>query len=376
MRIAIRTLLTIGIVAVILGGAVFIMRSNDTLYAVYKRLKADSVYTFDEVNPALLETDPEDLLSIRSQADVDSTRHRVTNWVYGGVDGERRGARLYDPGIKWSHASELSGWRGLGTVTQFYINVRPDVLSFAYHLTPRDASNGKAMIYHHGMASDFQAARGWLEPFLQAGWNILVFEQLGYGENSVYAVCDIPTVDPTCRANLHSQLDRISRPVAPHVEPVLAGVDYLQSKGFSTVDAMGFSAGATVVTFAAALDTRIRRTAAVAGILPMYLREGQDEAFGVARQWAQAGLGSFLDLFVMAASGENRRYLQLFNRYDRCCFRNLKGRVYEPAVRRAVAATGSGRFDVHIDETHARHKVSAAGVEVIMAFLRDADHAQ
>ena len=199
---------------------------------------------------------------------------------------------------------------------------------------------------------------------------MLAFDQLGYGENSREVPCDLPP-DPSrpCKANLHSDLARITSPVALHVEPVLAGVDFLEERGFATIDALGFSAGAATVTFAAAIDPRIRRTAAVAGILPLYLREGQDRVFGISEALATSGPVSYLDLFILTASGEGRRYLQLFNRFDRCCFRNLKGRHYEAALKDRVAALGGGGFSVHIDESHARHTVSAEAVAVIQAML-------
>jgi hypothetical protein len=135
---------------------------------------------------------------------------------------------------------------------------------------------------------------------------------------------------------------------------------------------LGFSAGAATLTFAAAIDTRLRRTVAGAGILPPYLREGQDALFGIAKELADNGPVSFLDLFILAGAGEGRAYLQLFNRYDRCCYRNLKGRHYEEAVKMALAGSGTGgRFSVTIDESHARHSISPLGARTVIDFLTD-----
>lgn len=362
------------------GGLVIAVREIDPLNIQYKRLKASSPYVFDEIDPALTRTDPAGLITLHTAQDVARARAALLGWIYGTDPAERRKGKLHDPRAGWSHAPELADWEGLGNVGQYYINVRPDVISYAYLLSPRNADSGpgagKAIIYHNGMASTFTAAQDWLEPLLEAGWTILAFDQLGYGENTREIACDrrgdgtpVPAGDD-CLANLQESLPQVDNPVALHVEPILAGIDLLEELGFSEVNALGFSAGAATVTFAAAVDTRLRRTVAAAGILPPYLREDQDALFGIARELADNGPISFLDLFVLAGSGEGRVYHQLFNRYDRCCFRNLKGKHYENAVGEAYAEIGAGgAFAVTIDESHARHAISANGVEAIKRAL-------
>jgi hypothetical protein len=71
----------------------------------------------------------------------------------------------------------------------------------------------------------------------------------------------------------------------------------------------------------------------------------------------------------MATDGAARELTQIFNRYDRCCYRNTLARLYEPAVRDAAETLGTGRFRVLIDESHADHKVSDWAVARIMESL-------
>lgn len=375
-----RIILGLVIFFVLAGGLIAAARVLDPVNVYYKRLKASSPYLYEEINPDLAKTDPASLISIHSAADAVSARDALLGWVYGTEPATRRKAVLHNPRAGWSHAPEISDWAGLGSVSQYYINVRPDVISYAYLLAPKDVTKGpgagKAVIYHNGMASTFRAAQDWLEPLLEAGWTVLAFDQLGYGENSREVLCDrkrdgspVPAGE-RCIANLQQALPLVKTPVALHVEPVLAGIDLLQEMGFSEIDAIGFSAGATTVTIAAAIDPRLRRVTAAAGILPLYLREGQDEPFGIALELAQNGPISFLDLFVLAGSGQGRVYHQLFNRYDRCCFRNVKGKHYEKEVKNALLIAGNGgQFDVTIDESHARHAVSASGISTIVDML-------
>ncbi|RVU36779.1 alpha/beta fold hydrolase [Hwanghaeella grinnelliae] len=372
----------LAIIVVLAGGVLIAARTLDPINVYYKRLKASSPYQYEEINPDLLKTDPAALITIDTAEDVAAARQALLGWIYGTDPAERRVAKLYYPRAGWSHASEILDWDGLGGVAQYYINVRPDLISYAYLLTPLDGNSGpgagKAVIYHNGMASTFVAARDWLEPLLKQGWTVLAFNQLGYGESARELHCDkqadgsaVPEGVP-CLANLQLDLAQLDTPVALHVEPVLAGVDLLKGLGFAQIDALGFSAGAATVTFAAAIDPRLRRTVAAAGILPPYLREGQDELFGIARELAESGPISFLDLFILAGAGEGRAYHQLFNRYDRCCYRNVKGRHYEEVVKKALAGAGEGgQFTVTIDESHARHAISSGGARAVIDFLTD-----
>ena len=73
----------------------------------------------------------------------------------------------------------------------------------------------------------------------------------------------------------------------------------------------------------------------------------------------------YLDIYVLGSVGAGRRQLQIFNRFDRCCYRNTLGKLYEPAVKKAVDEVGEGSFAVVIDETHADHKISEFGRETI-----------
>ena len=75
-------------------------------------------------------------------------------------------------------------------------------------------------------------------------------------------------------------------------------------------------------------------------------------------------------MFVLAGAGDGRRYTQIFNRYDRCCYRNLYGTLYETQVQDAIMQTGSnGQFRVLIDESHADHQLSEWAAERILDSL-------
>ena len=137
--------------------------------------------------------------------------------------------------------------------------------------------------------------------------------------------------------NLHFDLDKIDRPMRYHFEPVVRALNYAeQSYDYRSIDMMGFSAGGFTTAVLAALDPRIRRSYPIAGVYPIYLRDGQDVlANGPPYYKPMLDAANYLDMFVLGVDGRERRQMQIFNRFDRCCFNNVKGRLYvEPGARR------------------------------------------
>jgi hypothetical protein len=112
----------------------------------------------------------------------------------------------------------------------------------------------------------------------------------------------------------------------------------------------------------AALDPRIVKSYPVAGVLPIGLRHGDKERAAPQYYPPMLAAASYLDMFVLASDRPGRSQMQFFNRYDRCCFNNVRGKLYE----KIVASHAEGGFSVLIDETHARHKISSWAFDHIL----------
>ena len=165
-------------------------------------------------------------------------------------------------------------------------------------------------------------------------------------------------------------LDKIELPLRYHFEPLVVGVNHALRVGeYKAVHMVGFSAGAFFTTVMAAIDERIDKSYPIAGVYPIYLREGAEIQPELASYYPPLlAMASYLDLFVLGASGAGRRQFQIFNRYDRCCYNNTKGKLYESVVADAVRGIGvGGGFAVLIDESHADHRISEAALEAVLA---------
>jgi len=151
------------------------------------------------------------------------------------------------------------------------------------------------------------------------------------------------------------------------LEPLARTINELVG-GFNTVYSTGKSGGGWAVTLAAAIDTRIGRSAPVAGSLPLYVPVPN-------RDWEQtlpgiAALVDYHDLHAMAADG-GRSQKQILNTYDSCCFNLAQfnwGESYVSSVQ-AVATAAGGTFALWWDDTHTEHLISdAAIVEILTLF--------
>ena len=372
-RLSLKWKLILGAIAVLLfviSALAGLVQVNETAHLIYKRYKTFDRYVFEEVRPQLAAQDSRALISIDDPAGMELLRRDVSALIYGN-DGSRKkehAFKAYGQSIELLTAADFDFVK---EARRFYVAQRDGgVLSFLYYMEPDSPDPTRAAIFHNGFASDFTEMRPMIEALLKAGYTVVALDQYGYGESSREAPCEIPEYDVECEANLQYGFDRLKAPLALHIEPVRAAIDLLEKRGFNSVDAVGFSAGSGTVVLAASVEPRIRRSVAVAGTLPYYLREGQDAPIGVADYAPLKDMASLIDLYILGASGEGRAQMHLFNRFDRCCFRNLKGRQYEPAVQDAVQSLGlGGNFGVSIDETHARHTISDWGVARVMDFL-------
>jgi len=345
-----------------LAGAVeFLIHHYDPTRVLYKRLKAADKYVYDEIDPIFRRTDPATLIHIETPADVAAARARLIGaiWGGGGFPAKARPSKV-ETGID---DAVLGALPNLARIDRITVDMGNGVRSYLYHLQPAQRRQDRLVLYHHGFAGEIRDVPETIGAFLERGYAVLGLNLMAYGGNSG----SVQAADGGSH-NLHFDLDRIENPLRYHFEPIVVGINYaLRAFGYRSVDIVGFSAGGFMAAVAAAIDPRIERSYPVAGAYPIYLRAGQDIQKGMPSYYPpMLAAASYLDMFILGAAGTGRRQLQVFNRYDRCCFNNTKATLYAPAVAARAAALG-GTFAVLIDQTHADHKVSRFALDAILA---------
>jgi len=346
------------------GGLYYLTHYYDPVRVVYKRMKADSPYVFEEMEPHFLRTNPADLIAIQTAEDAEKIRSQAIRVIWGTAKVPSRLPDAIDRDIEDAHFADMDN---LERIDRLRLKMSYDVPNVSYHFIPVKKS-GHLVIVHQGYAGTFHDLKHVIAAYLRQGHAVIALNFLGYGENRIGYDFFFPRFG-WYEVHTHRILDLDPLAMRFFYTPVIAAINYAkESYDYGVIDMMGFSAGGWETMVASAVDPRIRRSYPVAGSYPLYLRNHNEAGQSVPPQYYGPLLNAmnYLETFVLGSWGEDRGQLQIFNRFDRCCFRNVKGLHYAPAVKAAVNKIGPGRFEVVLDETHADHKVSDFAIETII----------
>ena len=353
----------------VLLALVWYARRTDEGYILYKRLFAESEYLYDEIRPEYEAVNPAALIRPQTSEETSDLRAEIADVVWGeaGVPTERLPAAVEEAQAQTVglHAQMVAA------SDRIAIPIDATYEAHAWIFHPAEP-NGRGVVYNHGYAGTISQARPLIHALLSQGYAVAALNFPGYGDNA-YRSFEHPRFGPV-NYDHDFGLYFMDRPMRLYIEPAIVAANHLRAAlGIEEVDVVGFSAGGWVSALAAAVDPRFRRSASVASFLPIYLRNRREPG-----EWTPPHLyppllqaTNYLEIPLLAAVGDGRGYLQIFNRYDRCCYRNRVGLLYEGAVESRVETIGQGgAFDVAIDETHADHTVSPWAIDRISEFLR------
>jgi len=249
-----------------------------------------------------------------------------------------------------------------------------DVNSISYLFIP-ESSNDKLIIYHQGHGGDFYKGKATIQHFLEQNYSVLAFSMPLLGMNE-QPVVDLPNIGKF-KLDKHTHFRFLDTndfsPIKFFMEPIAVSLNYLdENYNFSSYHMVGLSGGGWTVTVYSAIDDRISQTYSVAGSVPIYLRTIPLN-FGDYEQWHPElyRIANYLDLYIMNSYGENRKFIQIFNKYDSCCFSGEFYKTYETEVKDTLSKLDSGHFDIFLDDTHKTHKISDYALEIITQSMLD-----
>ena len=317
-------------------------------------------------------------MKVTSVADAELVRQQLITFVWGQpVLPEDRMPDRVDAGRT---DATVAGPPNLERMDVLTVELPFGFVSRAYHFIPK-AANGRAAIYQEGHDGSFrQIARSTIAGLLEAGFAVLAFDMPLRGVTRAPAWVDVPGLGPlTFSSGSHWNLGILETesfsPLRLFLDPVLAGVNYLQRCcGYQRIVMVGLSGGGWGTTVYAALDPRIQRSYPVAGSLPFFLRgrhpgSGRFASDGDYEQRV-AGfyrIAGYLDLYVLGSLGQNRRQVQILNKYDPCCFAGTTATRYAPLVSERIAELRpGGSYELVIDGSHADHAISEHAIRLIV----------
>jgi len=196
---------------------------------------------------------------------------------------------------------------------------------------------------------------------------------LGMNDQPIVEVPNLGTIKLTSHEHLRFLESSVFSPIKFFVEPITVSLNYLDEEyDFSSYYMIGISGGGWTVTVYPAIDDRISQTYSVAGSLPIYLRSIPENR-GDYEQWHPElyQIANYHDLYIMNSYGENRKFIQIFNKHDSCCFSGEFYKTYETEVKDTLSKLDSGHFDIFLDDTHKTHKISDHALEIITQSMLD-----
>lgn len=306
----------------------------------------------------------------------------IYDQALSATDLERIGTYL---GCKYQIPRQPPGWvaaigsENLARVDRLDIQMDYDLHSYAYHLHPAESVN-RLLIFHQGHSNDMTAcgADATIGHFLDSGYSFLTFWMPLFGENSTIAY-RVPGYGPVTLTS-HDHMSQVLENergsfIRFFIEPVVVGINHVKAAyAYHDVNMIGISGGGWTTHLVAALDMRVGLSFPVAGSLPLYLRSGpcpNGSAGDAEQEWGPLyeDTASWLDLYVLGGYGQEREQVHVLNKYDNVCFYGINYLTYEDYVTAAVENLGAGGYHVHLDTTHADHKISDVVIEDVIGPL-------
>ena len=240
--------------------------------------------------------------------------------------------------------------------------------SIAYLFLPEN-SNGKIIIYHQGHDGDFIIGKENINFFLNKNYAVLAFSMPLLGMN------DQPIIDlerfGKIKFTSHNQFEFLESsefsPVKFFVEPIGVSLNYLDENfNFDSYYMVGISGGGWTTVLFSAIDDRITQSYSVAGSVPMFMRSDSKNIGDYEQRVPELyRIANYLELYILSSFGDERIHVQIFNKYDPCCFSGEMYTTYYDEIKNRMNQLGKGEFEIFLDDTHYEHKISQHALEII-----------
>lgn len=319
------------------------------------------------------ETFVNSFIHIKNTDDISNQRKNLIQYIWSENDFLRdKLPSNVENNIDDTRYRDLSNLKRIDKIT---INMEYDVNSIAY-LFLADKSNDKLVIYHQGHDGDFILGKNIIQYFLNHDYSVLAFSMplLGMNDQSEVNLPNFGKLKLTSHDYLQFLESKNFSPIKFFVEPITVSLNYMDKNyGFGSYYMVGISGGGWTTVLYSAIDPRISKSYPIAGSVPTYLRFNNPKNMGDYEQMLPAlyNITSYLDLYIMGSYGDGREQVQVFNKYDPCCFSGLGYQTYENEVKKTVSKLGKGKFEIFLDDTNKQHSISDKSLDIILRSMEN-----
>ena len=322
-----------------------------------------------ENNQFIIQADLDSLIEIDDRSDIDQKRNDLIEffWNVGSLHRLQYAEQLLEVESDISD-SRYDDFQNLKQIDKLTTEMEYGINSVSYLLLPEE-SNEKLILYHHGHDGDFLLGKDTIQFFLERNFTVLAMTMPLVGMNNQPTV----EIDGIGEMKLisHDQLRFLEKnsfnPMKLFIHPIQISLNFLEKEyDFKRYSIIGLSGGGWTGIVYSAIDDRISDSFSVASSMPFYLRVDERDI----GDYEQTNVGlykisNYLELYVLAAYGDDRKHIQIFNKDDPCCYSGIGYESYEFFIKDKLVELGKGSFQILIDDTHNEHKISDTMLEYI-----------
>jgi len=360
---------------IVLIGIVFIFGLTVGVYKIFPyEILASSLDTIKEESPTennqfITQSDLNTLVRIDGKSDIEKKRNDLIEffWNVGSLQRIQHDGQL--PEIESDiYDSRYNDLQNLKRIDKLTVEMEHGIDSVSYLLLPEE-SNQKLILYHHGHDGDFILGSDTIQFFLERNFTVLAMTMPLVGMNNQ----PIVGIDGFGEMKLisHDQFNLLEKnkfnPMKLFIHPIQVNLNYLDKEyDFKRYSIIGLSGGGWIGLVYSAIDDRISDSFSIASSLPFYLRvDARDIGDYEQTNVNLYKITNYLELYVLAGYGDDRKHIQIFNKNDPCCYSGIGYESYEFFIKDKLVELGKGSFQILIDDTHNEHKISDTMLEYI-----------
>ena len=325
-------------------------------------------------NQFITQNDLDSLIKINNESDVDEKKNHLIEffWNVESLDRVKYSGQL--PQVEFDiFDSRYDNFQNLKRIDKLTVEMEYGINSVSYLLVPEE-SNKKLILYHHGHDGDFILGKDTIQFFLERNFTVLAMTMPLIGMNNQ----PIVEIDGFGEMKLisHEQFRLLEKnkfnPMKLFIHPIQVSLNFLEKEyDFKRYSIIGISGGGWTGLVYSAIDDRISDSFSVASSIPFYLKVEQRDMGDYEQMNIDLyKITNYLELYVLAAYGDDRKHIQIFNKNDSCCYSGNGYESYEFFIKDKLVKLGKGSFEIFIDDTHYGHKISESTLSLILEKLK------